>query len=335
MLIFHLNSIYLSFSAKAVIFPQIQLSYPKMQKPLSLIILICLLTMVSKAQTIIPLYDGAVPNNKPDVKASLDSETKEGGTKNDGFLRLKNITMPSITIYKAAKPNGTAVIICPGGGYYILAASHEGSDVAKRFNDMGVTAFVLKYRLPTTPNLMENNEIGSLMDAQQAIRLVRKKATEFGIKPDRIGIMGFSAGGHVASTAATHFEKPLLDDGTSVRPDFAILGYPVVSFQAAIAHGGSRDALLGKNASKEKIDLYSNELQVTERTPPTFMVHAADDNAVPVENSIEFLLACKRKKVPVELHVYPKGGHGFGMNNKTTDDKWMDRVENWLNGTLK
>lgn len=288
--------------------------------------------ITAQAQTVIPLYDGTIPNNKPGVKASLESETKEGGSKNDGFLRLRNITKPSITVYKAEKPNGTSVIICPGGGYYILAASHEGSDVAKRFNEMGVTAFVLKYRLPTTPDLLESKEVGSLMDAQRAIQLVRTRAKEFGVDPARIGIMGFSAGGHVASTAATHFTSPALAGAKSadVRPDFVILGYPVVSFQAEIAHGGSRDALLGKDAPKSKIDYYSNELQVTPQTPPTFLVHAADDGAVPVENSIEFMLACKRNKVPVELHVYPKGGHGFGMNNPTTTDKWMERVENWM-----
>lgn len=290
--------------------------------------------LTAQAQSVIPLYDGAIPNNKASVVASLDSETKEGGSKNDGFLRLRNITMPSITVYKAEKPNGMAVIICPGGGYYILAASHEGSDVAKRFNEMGVTAFVLKYRLPTTPDLLENKEIGSLMDAQRAIQLVRAKAKEFEVNPAKIGIMGFSAGGHVAATAATHFTSPVVAGAkpAEVRPDFAILGYPVVSFRAEIAHGGSRDALLGKDAPKSKIDYYSNELQVTPQTPPTFLVHAADDGAVPVENSIEFMLACKRNKVPVELHIYPKGGHGFGMNNPTTTDKWMERVENWMKG---
>ena len=288
--------------------------------------------LTAHAQTVLPLYEGAIPNNKAGIVASLESETKEAGSKNDGFLRLRSITMPSITVYKAEKPNGMAVIICPGGGYYILAASHEGSDVAKRFNEMGVTAFVLKYRLPTTPDLLENKEIGSLMDAQRAIQMVRANAKEFEINPAKIGIMGFSAGGHVASTAATHFTSPVVAGAkpAEVRPDFAILGYPVVSFRAEIAHGGSRDALLGKDAPKSKIDYYSNELQVTPQTPPTFLVHAADDGAVPVENSIEFMLACKRNKVPVELHVYPKGGHGFGMNNPTTTDKWMERVENWM-----
>ncbi|MFN8356595.1 MAG: alpha/beta hydrolase [Spirosomataceae bacterium] len=302
-----------------------------MNRNLLFIALICS-NLTVKAQTVIPIYDGVIPNNKASVKASLDAEIKQPSNNKDDFVRLRNITMPSLTVYKPEKPNGTAVIICPGGGYYILAVSHEGFDVAKRFNQMGVTAFVLKYRLPTTPDLLENNEIGPLMDAQRAIQLVRSRAQEFGINPSKIGIMGFSAGGHLASTAATHFNKPVVTGATTseVRPDFAVLGYPVVSFNASIAHMGSREALLGKDAPKEKVEYYSNELQVTPQTPPTFLVHATDDKAVPVENSIEFMLACKRNNVPVELHVYPKGGHGFGLNNKTTTDKWMDRVENWL-----
>lgn len=283
------------------------------------------------AQTIIPLYEGAVPDNNANVVASLASEIKEADN-GDGILRLKNISMPSLTVYKAAKPNGTGVIICPGGGYYILAAGHEGEEVAKRFNEMGVTAFVLKYRLPTTPGLLENKTTGPLMDAQQAISLVRKRAQEFGVNADKIGILGFSAGGHLAATAATHFSSPVLAGAkpSEVRPDFVILVYPVVSFQTPITHMGSREALLGKAADQASIDYYSNELQVTPETPPAFLVHAADDDAVPVENSIEFMLACKRNKVPVEMHIYPKGGHGFGMHNPTTGDQWMDRVENWF-----
>ncbi|MBC7890769.1 MAG: alpha/beta hydrolase, partial [Sphingobacteriaceae bacterium] len=152
------------------------------------------------------------------------------------------------------------------------------------------------------------------------------------------GVMGFSAGGHLASTAATHFEKSVgTDDATNVRPDFAVLLYPVISFLPPFSHGGSAKNLLGENASDEKKRLYSNELQVTEKTPPVFLVHAADDGAVPFENSLEFAKACRAKKVPVELHVYPGGGHGFGMVNKTTPDRWMDRLKNWMEsrGLLK
>ncbi len=288
------------------------------------------------AQEVLPLYPGAVPNTKSGVQLTEKSESS------GGILRISNVQTPTLTVYKAARPNGTSVVICPGGGYGILAASHEGSDVAKALNEWGVTAFVLKYRLPAS-GVFENTEIGPLQDAQQALRLVRQRAKEFGINPDRLGIMGFSAGGHLASTAATHFEKPVgTDDATgtpaaNVRPDFAVLLYPVISFLSPIAHGGSAKNLLGENATEEKKRLYSSELQVTEKTPPAFLVHAADDGAVPFENSLEFAKACRAKKVPVELHVYPGGGHGFGMVNKTTPDRWMDRLKNWMEsrGLLK
>lgn len=283
------------------------------------------------AQEILPLYPGVVPNTKPGVQLTEKSETS------GGILRISNVQTPTLTVYKAAKPNGTAVVVCPGGGYGILAASHEGSDVANALNEWGVTAFVLKYRLPAS-GVFENTEIGPLQDAQQALRLVRQRAKDFGVDPDRVGILGFSAGGHLASTTATHFEKPVgTEDGTSVRPDFAILLYPVISFLPPYSHGGSAKNLLGENATEEKKRFYSNEWQVTEKTPPVFLVHAADDGAVPFENSLEFAKACRAKKVPVELHVYPGGGHGFGMNNKTTPDRWMDRLKNWMEsrGLLK
>jgi acetyl esterase/lipase len=229
------------------------------------------------------------------------------------------------------KANGTAVIICPGGGYHINAIEHEGTDVAKQFNEMGVTAFVLKYRIPNDAT-MENKEIGPLQDAQRAIQLVRGRAKEWNVNPNRIGIMGFSAGGHLASTAGTHFATSVIkiNAGENLRPDFMILIYPVVSFQDNVGHIGSRDQLIGKNPTREKIDFYSNELQVTTATPPTFLVHASDDNAVLSENSILFYQALIKNKVAAELHIYQKGGHGFGMNNKTTDDRWMKTLGNWM-----
>jgi acetyl esterase/lipase len=290
---------------------------------------LCFCTLTAVAQTEFPLYPGPPPNAKPGV--TLTEKTETSG----GILRISQVQTPTLTVFRAAKPNGTAVVICPGGGYYILAAAHEGTDVAKALNEFGVTAFVLKYRLPTS-GIFENPEVGPLQDAQQALRVVRQRAAEFGINPNRVGILGFSAGGHLASTAATHFEKPVgTADPTgtpaaNVRPDFAVLVYPVISFLPPIAHTGSAEGLLGKNASEEKKRLYSNELQVTEKTPPVFLVHAADDGGVPVENSLEFAKACKQHQVPVELHVYPKGGHGFGLVNKTTPDRWMDRLKNWL-----
>lgn len=225
------------------------------------------------------------------------------------------------------------MIICPGGGYSILAFDKEGTRVAEEVNKWGVTAFVLKNRLPDD-SINIDRSLAPLQDAQQAVRYVRSHATAFSIDPKKIGIMGFSAGGHLASTAATHFNfkaDPTNTDTTSARPDFAILVYPVISFDSSITHKGSRNNLIGTSPAQATTDFFSNELQVTSQTPPSFLVHASDDGAVPVENSIRYYLACVKNKVPVEIHVYPNGGHGFGMNNKTTDDNWMERLRNWLN----
>jgi len=284
--------------------------------------------MKSFSQLIIPLYKDSIPNSKP--SENEESSTYEGENK---ILIVHNVSRPSLTVFlpPREKANGMAVIICPGGGYSILAASHEGYDVAKKFNEWGVAAFVLKYRIPDDKTMI-NKEIGPLQDAQRAIQMVREKAKEWNIKSDKIGIMGFSAGGHLASTAGTHFEKALIENknNTSLRPDFMILIYPVISFTDSTGHIGSRDNLLGKNPSAEKIKEYSNELQVTSNTPPAFLVHAGNDDAVKVQNSIDFYEAEQKNNIPAEIHIYPKGGHGFGMNNPTTKDKWMERLRNWL-----
>ncbi len=279
-----------------------------------------------KAPLQISLYKDAVPNSKlaPD---------KENSIFRDNVTRIAKVSNPALTIFKAAKPNGKAVIICPGGGYSILAFDKEGTKVAEELNRWGVTAFVLKYRLPDdTTNI--DKSLAPLQDAQQAIRLLRTNAKEWGINKNQIGIMGFSAGGHVASTAATHFNfkaDATNTDTTSVRPDFAILIYPVISFDSAIMHNGSRNNLVGTKPSAEKTIFFSNELQVDKNTPPCFLVHAGDDGAVPVQNSLRFYEACIKNKVPAEMHLYPKGGHGFGMVNKTTDDNWLERLNKWLN----
>ena len=299
----------------------------------SLLIMICLITnIMMSAQKVMPLYEGEIPNSKP----SADEEKSEVA---DGITRISKISKPTLSIYLPAegKATGAAVIICPGGGYWINAFSHEGIDVAKRFNEMGVAAFVLKYRIPNDITMI-NREIGPLQDAQQAIKVVRQHAAEWKVNPNRIGMMGFSAGGHLASTAGTHFNTAVIENssGISLRPDFLILIYPVISFQDSIAHIGSRDQLIGKKPSKEKMDYYSNELQVNKNTPPTFLVHASDDKGVRSENSVVFYQHLVKNKVPAELHIYQGGGHGFGLNNKTTKDNWMERCEAWLsmNGWL-
>ena len=279
----------------------------------------------SYAQLTIPLYD-KIPNSIPTVNNETSATT-------NGILRIKDVSVPTITMYKAGHPSPrkAAVIICPGGGYGILAASHEGSDVARVFNSWGITAFVLKYRLPDD-SIMINKETGPLQDAQRALQLVRQNAKQWDIDPARIGIMGFSAGGHLAATASTHFNKPVIDNpgNISLRPDFSLLIYPVISFTESLTHMGSRNNLIGKDASPEKIKEYSNELLVNEQTPPAFLVHAIDDGGVKKGNSVQYYEALQRNKVPAEIHLYPQGGHGFGMNNKTTADSWMERLKSWF-----
>jgi acetyl esterase/lipase len=284
--------------------------------------------IIAMAQQTFPLHDKTIPNSKPFANKEK-SVIVEGG-----IQIISNVSLPSITVYlpKKEKANGTAVIICPGGGYAVLAASHEGSDVAKVFNDWGVTAFVLKYRIPNDSTMLQK-ETGPLQDAQRAVQFARMNAKKWNIKTNQIGIMGFSAGGHLASTAGTHFSKAVIENKQhiSLRPDFMVLIYPVISFSDSIGHIGSRDNLIGKNPSAEKIKYYSNELQITPQTPPAFLVHAKDDDVVKLQNSIAFYEALQKNKVPAEIHFYEKGGHGFGMNNPTSSDKWMDWLKTWMN----
>jgi acetyl esterase/lipase len=246
---------------------------------------------------------------------------------------LGHIPEPTLTYFPARKGSGTAVIVCPGGGYGKVCYGKEGIAIARWLNTLGVAAFVLKYRLPAEGYIHPV----PLQDAQRAIRLVRSNARKYGIKPDRIGIMGFSAGGHLASTAGTHFDqgdKTAKDpvDRLSCRPDFMILVYPVITFQEPFAHTGSRNNLLGDRRDDEQmVKSLSNNLQVTQRTPPNFLAHAKDDTKVPVENSILFNRACNEAGVPSELRVYEKGGHGFSLGREGTDSKqWTTDCENWL-----
>ncbi|TKK67715.1 alpha/beta hydrolase [Ilyomonas limi] len=291
-----------------------------------------LVNTIAFGQQVMPLYKDSIPN----FIFTQDEET----TTNNGVLIISKITRPMLTAYlpPKEKATGAAVVICPGGGYAVEAAGHEGADVAKELTKAGIAAFVLKYRLPNDA-AMKNKEIGPLQDAQQAIKMVRDGAAKWNINPNRIGIMGFSAGGHLASTEGTHYAKSLIENGsnTSLRPDFMILVYPVISFQDSLGHIGSRDNLLGKNPAQEKKDYYSNEMQVTDSTPPAFLVHASDDDVVKVENSIAFYLALIHHHVPAEMHIYQNGGHGFGMHLPKNKDLWLDRCKNWMaaNGWLK
>jgi acetyl esterase/lipase len=280
-------------------------------------------TIVFAQEKDVKLYPKGVPNSKPAPADYVEDDSNN---------HAKLVTDPTITPYlpEKGKATGTAVVICPGGGYSGLSMLNEGSSVAKKFNEIGVTAFVLKYRLPSD-KIMVDKTIGPLQDAQRAIQIIRERAAEWGIDPAKVGIIGFSAGGHLASTAETHFDKVTIDNpkNTSVRPDFALLLYPVITF-GDLAHRGSQVNLVGKDAPKELIDLYSNEKQVTANTPPTFIVQAEDDKTVPVQNSLMFYEALLANKVKAEMHLYQAGGHGFGLNNKTTTDQWFDRCANFL-----
>lgn len=240
---------------------------------------------------------------------------------------------PTLTPYVVPRERatGTAVIVCPGGGYAHLATEKEGDQPARWLNSIGVTAFVLKYRLG--PKYHHPNE---LMDAQRAIRMVRARAAEFGVQPDRIGIMGFSAGGHLAASTGTHFDAgnasaPDPIDRAGSRPDFLILCYPVITFKEPYLHRGSMHMLLGDQPDPKLLDELSNELQVTAQTPPTFLFHTTADQTVPVENSVMFYMALRKAGVPAEMHIYERGPHGVGL--APTDEalsSWPARLADWL-----
>lgn len=274
-----------------------------------------------------PLYKKGIPN-------FIEAANEETEATTGGILRISKVSVPGYAFFSAGEELGVkpCVIICPGGGYGILAAQHEGIDVAKYFNSIGVHALVLKYRIPSSKH-QNHKEIAPLQDAQQAIFLVRKNAKKWSVDPGKIGIMGFSAGGHLASSLAVHYDDPKnkFKGNISLRPDFQVLIYPVISF-VKHAHLGSRNNLLSPDTTASLINYYSSELQVNGKTPPAFLVHAKDDKAVPIENSQMYLTALKEHGVSGEIYVYENGGHGFGMNNKTSDVKWTSLLAKWMQG---
>jgi acetyl esterase/lipase len=291
----------------------------------TILLLFLAITIQLTAQTIIPLYPGAVPNSKP---SKMKEIRQESGGQLVGFWKISE---PTLAVYLPDEKiaTGQAVIICPGGGYEMESYRLEGTVIAEAFLRKGVAAFILKYRLPSD-SIMTDKSIGPLQDAQQAIKTVRMRAAEWKINPAKIGIMGFSAGGSLASTAGTHFDKSYIpnDEKVSLRPDFMILIYPVISMTDELTHMGSRNALLGKSPSKELIDLFSNEMHVNANTPPTWLTHTGDDKVVTVENSIRFYEELVRNKVPAEMHLYPKGNHGFVLFQPT--DEWMQPLFTWM-----
>ena len=281
---------------------------------------ILLISLTSYGQGIqVKLWPEGVPNQK----VTHEIERIEDG-------RVVNVQDPAIEVFLPDTSSNTrlAVVICPGGGYGRLAYEKEGVDVAKFLNEHGIAGIVLKYRLPNSKSLIEPHKT-PLMDAQQAMKIVRYYAGEWHIDSHQVGIMGFSAGGHLASTLGTHFSK-------DTRPDFMILIYPVISMEAGITHAGSRKNLLGENPDNGLVEFYSNETQVKDDTPPTFIVHSADDKAVPAKNSLRFYEALIENDVLTEAHLYPNGGHGYGLAaGKVVLSSWPDRMMDWLETVIK
>jgi len=291
-------------------------------------VLNCASAVHAQTLTVIPIWPEGVPGAKPG-----------GGEERTVDDRVYNVQHPTLTVFPAdpARAVGTAVIMCPGGGYVRLAITKEGNGFARILNDIGVTVFILKYRMA------EFGHPAPLQDVLRSVRLVRSRAAEFGIDSGRIGVMGASAGGHLAASAATLFDAPegrtgAALDAVSGRPDFVSLMYPVITMKPPFAHMGSRKALLGAEPPDALVERMSVETQVTAATPPVFMVHTGEDTSVPLENSLLFFQALRKAGVPAELHLFEKGAHGFGTAaglGPTSDwparlDAWM-RAHGWLN----
>lgn len=314
-----------------------------------------LFSLFAAAQETIPLYCGIIPNS---IKGSeVTDSTAVFGTGDSKWRFILRVGRPDLTVFlpEKSKATGIAVIICPGGGYGGLAIDHEGYAIAKKLCEKGIAGFVLKYRLPNS-KYVENKENVPLQDAQRAIQIVRENAKQWGISPYKVGIEGNSAGGHLASSVGTHYQKAFIDNplGTSLRPDFMILNYPVISMEGNLTHLGSRYNLIGDGLSEEELDKiiknhktsdqelgrvsidprkikeYSNELHVTIDTPPTFITHSVNDKVVKVENSLLFIAALQKNKVPVTSFFYAKGGHGYGIENPSSDVQWIDSCMDWI-----
>jgi acetyl esterase/lipase len=280
-------------------------------------------------QKTINIWPGGIPG------LIFNDSYVEKSTTGEGFItRFEKTTNPMLYIFlpPKEKATGTAVLICPGGGYSALAFGHEGNAIASWLNDNGIAGIILKYRLPSDL-IMKDKSIGPLQDAQEAMRIIRRNAVMWNIDPKKVGVIGFSAGGHLASTLSTHYAEKVYDatDTVSARPDFSLLIYPVITMDASFTHAGSRKNLIGENPSDDAIKRFSNELQVNEDTPPAFMVHSADDQTVPVKNSIVYYEQLVNYKIPSELHIFQKGGHGYGLGgSRDTQSAWPGLCISWL-----
>lgn len=290
----------------------------------ALFILLNLLSMEFAFAQYQPLYKN-IPNDLG--MQNIESESIE-----EKILIVVNVSVPTYQYFRVSNDNvkRPCVVICPGGGYGLLAASHEGTDVAKYFNSIGMNAIVLKYRLPNDKNQIDKS-IAPLQDVQQAFYLARLNADKWGIDKNKIGVMGFSAGGHLAATMSSHYKDVKIsnEENMDLRPNFQILIYPVITFKD-FGHQGSVENLIGKNPTDDEINYFSNELHVNNNTPPAFIVHAKDDDVVPVINALEYSKALEKHLVPVKLILSDNGGHGFGMFNSKTDNQWPPLLKNWL-----
>lgn len=301
-----------------------------MKKIFLISVLSLFLFSTSLCQEILTLWPDEIPNSQD----SDQTETIE----QDDITWIEQVNEPTLEVFLPPKGNATgqAVVICPGGGYRGVAYDIEGTEIAKFLNTKGIAGFVLKYRMPGAESVEVRNE-APLQDAKRALRTVRANAEKWNVSENKIGVMGFSAGGHLASTLGTHFNhedtfEPLNHiDSISARPDFMILVYPVITMKDPHTHQGSKNNLLGENPDEEIVEYYSNETQITPDTPPTFLIHATDDDAVPVENSLLFYQALKDNNIPAEMHIYPEGGHGFNLGlGRGHLEGWTDRLYDWL-----
>lgn len=275
------------------------------------------------------------------IPGSIRSETyfEESTVTGDIVSLYEKVTDPSLTVFlpPAEKATGTAVLICPGGGYGVLAFDHEGFAIARWLNSNGIAGIILKYRLPSDL-IMKDKSVGPLQDAQEAMRIIRRNASRWKINQHKIGVIGFSAGGHLASTLSTHFAEKVYEvkDTTSARPDFSLLIYPVVTFDSSFTHAGTRQNLIGDKPSEYTVRYFSNELRITRNTPPAFLVHSADDKVVPVRNSIVYFEGLIRNNIRAEMHIFEKGGHGYGLAiNRETESAWPELCLSWLKEILK
>ncbi len=300
----------------------------EMKPSYNILLLLCILSFIPiHSQTHeFELWEGKIPN------AIQNSDYQEIRIFQDSIVsKVKQVSIPTLTLFQPKNPNGSAILIFPGGGYEHLTMSKEGFKVAEWLNTLGITAIVVKYRLPSDL-IMNDKSIGPFQDAQEAMRVVRRNADKWQIDTEKIGVLGFSAGGHMAATVSVRYNDLVYDvnDAISAKPNFSILVYPVISMESDITHNRSKSNLLGHSPTQASIETYSNEKQVNASTPMTFLVHATDDSSVPVENSLRYFDALKNHKVPVELHVYENGGHGFGLGRNGTNEAWTTHCEIWL-----